>query len=616
MSFSGILTSERVAVGARPSPVFSTNGETFDAALNYMRTNQTSDAAIRLTGDAYRERDNKIRKVFNQDPFDITGIKKKYTNPSSSGRVKMVKENQKLLDQWILQGRKDNPEKFNDIMTSQEVEESAKNKARLSKKQYDDILSRNPNGVSKAISSFSGGIVGGFADPLNLATLPLGAGAGRSILQAALIEGVLNAGVEAATQPFVAQWQKELGYKYGLTDAVQNVSFAFAGGAAFSTALRGSIPAIRKAYEVTGSVSQTMLSRIADSERIPPSVRSAASYMSRVAHIDESAPPGMIKTDRDLVEHRERVRRASEDFENYKEPNFTPRNKFEEFVRDPLRLQDLADRLEAAKRYKPTKDTKKPLVNFLKEMGGVRVGSKLDNELRNMGINPKTAPGLFKKDAGRGDIDNIVAEEFDARFETVVERDGDYVSREFLLEALRDESFGKTVLTKEITAEEDFIEELNKRGIDVDRTTPEEVYDILNEETDEIINIRKAAEQRGGTLTVADAQQVKRLMDNNPAYDAQDALDEHFERMAIIDEAYDLKVHDPVPPLERVPEGVNITDIDRMTSKQSAFKELADQEPDFRFIDEDGTEISIKDLAARAQEDQAVLDALTTCRLQ
>lgn len=129
---------------------------------------------------------------------------------------------------------------------------------------------------------------------------------------------------------------------------------------------------------------------------------------------------------------------------------------------------------------------KKPIQQWIRKNGGVRIDSPLAGELRAMDITPKTAPGLFKKDSGLSALDNFPANEFIDSFDAgKVEEDGNgYVSEGFLLNALRDETFGK--LIGGVSSQEDdgavlddMIRTLDELGIDVSKLTNEEVKAAL-----------------------------------------------------------------------------------------------------------------------------------------
>ena len=323
MSVTDLFSPEGITSGYTAAPVPASLGEVSSGAYDFMRTNINIDSALRLNNEEFAARDDLLRDRFGQEPFSITGIEKEYPNPTAEGRVQMLQEHQRRLDQWIIKGRQENPALYGDVRTQAEIEEAARNRARLSKRAFEDVISSRPAGAMTTAAAIGGSLVGGFTDPLNIATLPFGAGASRSILKAALIEGSLNMGVEALSLPQIMSWQKELGHKYGLSEAAGDLGLAFAGGAGLTVALRGAVPAIRKTAEVTGNLSQNVLRRFSENENLPGSVRDAAKYMSRLAHIDEGAPVRFTSED-SLAVHRDMAARTADAFSNYRTPDFSP----------------------------------------------------------------------------------------------------------------------------------------------------------------------------------------------------------------------------------------------------------------------------------------------------
>jgi hypothetical protein len=84
---------------------------------------------------------------------------------------------------------------------------------------------------------------------------------------------------------------------------------------------------------------------------------------------------------------------------------------------------------------------KSPVLNMLKTRGGVRIGSPLAAELANVGVTPRTVPGLFKKEGGRGAADNIVARESNL-FDTFKTDENGYLHQDDIIEAVRNEMAG------------------------------------------------------------------------------------------------------------------------------------------------------------------------------
>lgn len=208
--------------------------------------------------------------------------------------------------------------------------------------------------------------------------------------------------------------------------------------------------------------------------------------------------------------------------------------------------QEQLDKLRTAE--KKTTDVKKPIISWLRGMGGIKLDSQIAGELRNIGITPKTAPGLFKKNPSvhAGELDNIPASEFNARFGVAADQDGNgYVDRDWLIEALRDEQFGTKIGAEkaERTADDMFIEELDKAGLDWRSVTAEEVVATLGTDAD----VLASARAMGVAITSKESQEILAIMEANPNYTMDDAIMEWEERQAIMDEVSRLAQRN-VPP--------------------------------------------------------------------
>ncbi|KFB11026.1 hypothetical protein [Nitratireductor basaltis] len=123
-------------------------------------------------------------------------------------------------------------------------------------------------------------------------------------------------------------------------------------------------------------------------------------------------------------------------------------------VKDARKAERSANRKQSyAERY--------PVLGTIRSKGGVRVGSKLDSELRSMGVTPKTHPGLFKKNGGLGDIDNFVKSE-DPIFDNLPDDGAGYVDSNALHNAIREELAGNPLKTAEQVAAEEINENLSE----------------------------------------------------------------------------------------------------------------------------------------------------------
>lgn len=99
-----------------------------------------------------------------------------------------------------------------------------------------DIMARG-GGVAGTLAQFAGGMVGSMADPVNIATLPLG-GAGKTAASRILSEMAVGASVEAAQAlgPNRAAYAR-MGEEYGLGEAAQDIALAGAAAGAFRGAV-------------------------------------------------------------------------------------------------------------------------------------------------------------------------------------------------------------------------------------------------------------------------------------------------------------------------------------------------------------------------------------------
>ncbi len=136
-----------------------------------------------------------------------------------------------------------------------------------------------------------------------------------------------------------------------------------------------------------------------------------------------------------------------------------PEVTLEQSIEDLTALASALDAERAAKVSKPLKPTlpknpertmpKRPVLDMLKEAGGVRIGSPLAGELEHMGITARNTRGLFKA-TGRGAADNFVRSEHPLFASDAAGEDlNDYIDEREILDAIRDEMFGAPRRTPE-----------------------------------------------------------------------------------------------------------------------------------------------------------------------
>lgn len=101
-------------------------------------------------------------------------------------------------------------------------------------REAEDIASRGP-----LWARLLGGVVGGASDPVNIASLPLGAGSAKTVLGTAIREGLTNAGVELLMTPAIAARRAELGQDTSAGDVALNVGAAFTLGGMLGGGIEG-----------------------------------------------------------------------------------------------------------------------------------------------------------------------------------------------------------------------------------------------------------------------------------------------------------------------------------------------------------------------------------------
>lgn len=101
-------------------------------------------------------------------------------------------------------------------------------------REAEDIASRGP-----LWARLLGGVVGGASDPVNIASLPLGAGSAKTVLGTAIREGLTNAGVELLMTPAIAARRAELGQDTSTGDVALNVGAAFTLGGMLGGGIEG-----------------------------------------------------------------------------------------------------------------------------------------------------------------------------------------------------------------------------------------------------------------------------------------------------------------------------------------------------------------------------------------
>lgn len=130
------------------------------------------------------------------------------------------------------------------VPTFDEINRQADALSVAASKTAADISARSTLGGS--VGSVLGNISGAVIDPPNLASMAVGSPASAGILRFMIIEGMINAGVEAVQQPVIQSRRAELGLRSGFIEGLGNVAFAAGGGFLLSGAIRGGAAGLRR----------------------------------------------------------------------------------------------------------------------------------------------------------------------------------------------------------------------------------------------------------------------------------------------------------------------------------------------------------------------------------
>lgn len=210
-------------------------------------------------------------------PRFATGLDE-FIRPDLWGFAQRLHKDDTYVNLHIKELKEKDPLKYEGLLTNDEIKQEAMRRSNVSLADYQNVSSR-----ADEDTAFWGGIIGSIGgaltDPLNVITMPLGAGAAGGILRAVAIESGIQAGVEAVQQPAILKWQEELGRDYDLGDAATNVMGAAILGGTFTGIVRGARP-----------TAQAVFAKMQSSTTLNSLQKQAAGYMSRVAHFREANP--------------------------------------------------------------------------------------------------------------------------------------------------------------------------------------------------------------------------------------------------------------------------------------------------------------------------------------
>lgn len=303
--------------------------ENVSAAFTSTRDNFNSESEARLTNkyfqpslDRYQELTGKDMREELQDriteaqkinlglsPRDLAG-----TGQETNDQIE-----KRILSEYINELKTKDPNMFGSLVTYDEAKEQGKKEALESARVADEVY-RYSSGSLGRIGSFVGGLAGAMTDPLNIASMPLGAGVSRSILKTALIEAGINVGVEALIQPQVQAWQQELGNEYGFDEITTNLLFAAGGGALLGAGPKAAVRSLEVSRVKTSQMLTSLRSKLDEVETVPRAVKDAVERLERIAVVKESDPFSQRAMDLFTRRHEENLNASIERIYGMQEP--------------------------------------------------------------------------------------------------------------------------------------------------------------------------------------------------------------------------------------------------------------------------------------------------------
>jgi hypothetical protein len=150
---------------------------------------------------------------------------------------------------------------------------------------------------------------------------------------------------------------------------------------------------------------------------------------------------------------------------------------------------------------------KRPLSKIVRDLGGVKTGSPLAKELKNVGVTPRTAPGLFRNaNDARVALDNIEKGAYDIFGDAMVDVGDDigsqYVPEQAFIGGLAAEINGEPLRSAKqqqmiegiLQPVEELTETLDRAGIDVNTMSNAQVKQRLDDIAEEIAAFERAGE--------------------------------------------------------------------------------------------------------------------------
>jgi hypothetical protein len=218
------------------------------ANIDSQRLNFNFSSRLEGRADEYRANFDKYLSVSGQELKNVVDV----TVP--------IADQYKKFDSVILQKRLQGESGYDEVRTSDEINEILYQKARDAQANAEDVAARADPDTWTFSAELAGGVVGWLSDPVQfglaaVASIPgvlygVGATAAATITRTVFLEGISEALLETGLQASaVIPWQQELGNEYGWDEAWVQIGMAgilaggfVGGGFAINKAFGGKVP--------------------------------------------------------------------------------------------------------------------------------------------------------------------------------------------------------------------------------------------------------------------------------------------------------------------------------------------------------------------------------------
>ncbi len=423
------------------------------------------------------------------------------------------------------------PDKAGIIRSAVPVERDAEAIAKAADDRLSMLMASNPDWSSYAWS-FAGGAAGSFRDPLVVGSLAFGGGPGAArtvagrILTVAFKEALLNGATTAVAQPFVQDWRRRAGLPNGFDEAATNVLFAAGLGGVLGSAGAGigelltsgarraaardlveqfalENPELgetaRRALKGDTSAATTLLSEIRDV--LPDDVRGAIDAAAELESIEAQRQAHVAYLSQQR--HEELLSRA----ERSEQIRALPDQLLEDTARINRLVRELAPRAdsiidregvlgdlpdfdntirELRAGVSADEAARRPVSTFIKRLGGIDPNSPIAAELKAIGVDSRSFPGLYSRE-GRKALDNIPVDELPEglRLHAGADDGNGYVREQAFVDGVQAELEGRPwrgadeVVDNSAQHLDEYRAYLEANGVDLERMSDAQVREQL-----------------------------------------------------------------------------------------------------------------------------------------